>query len=288
MRYHESHRNGSLCRIIYSFLIPKLLIKIIYHSTIYPKVSNPIIATIIFDKNSLEPYVDSIIDPFRLLEGIICYENKARVPGKNVEDLLYLADDNRLRWHFSFVKTFSDWRTFIGKENFVISKKRDECQICQQAKVSGSKPFEVPQPVELPDRGWGSVASDFFARLAKIKNHLDAITTYLDRFTKRVQFLATRSTTTAVEVAHDFYNRIFRLHGLPDSIVSDRDPRFTSGLWTELMRLSKVKLKMSTSHHLDWRGIGDIRQNDWKLFTLFLRLQSNWLVWVAYLHRVRL
>lgn len=91
-------------------------------------------------------------------------------------------------------------------------------------------------------------------RLPKNEYHFDAITNYVDRYTKRVHFLAIRSAATAVEVARDFYEQIILLHGLPDSIVLDKRPVISSKFWTEVMRLCYMKLRMTTSHHpqTDW------------------------------------
>ena len=73
---------------------------------------------------------------------------------------------------------------------------------------------------------WGSIATDFIVHLPKTKSGHDAITTYVDRFSKRVHSIAIKTTEDAIQVANNFYHEIFRLHGIPDSIVSDRDPKF--------------------------------------------------------------
>ena len=125
-------------------------------------------------------------------------------------------------------------------------------------KDHSGKKFTDPQPLELPERRWGSLAKDFIVALPKSRSGYDAITTWVDRLTKRVHFVPCKGTDTAEDVAITFLNYIFRLHGLPDSILSDRDPKFTSKFWEYLMKLLGVKLKMSTSHYPQTEGSSEI------------------------------
>ena len=130
----------------------------------------------------------------------------------------------------------------------------------------------------MPNRRWGSVSTDFITHLPKTKDGFDCITTWVDRLSRRVHFIPSRSSDTAVDAAKSFYGNIFKLHGLPDEIVSDRDPKFTSKFWRTTMELCGVKLKMSTSRHPQTDGSSEImnrmlenylrcycsyRQDDW-------------------------
>ena len=71
----------------------------------------------------------------------------------------------------------------------------------------------------------------------------------IDRLTKMAHFIPTQSTVTSKETADLFLQNIFRQHGLPSTIVSDRDPRFTAKFWTALQEALGVKLLMSTADH---------------------------------------
>lgn len=71
----------------------------------------------------------------------------------------------------------------------------------------------------------------------------------VDRLTKYVHFIPLSHSYTAVKVTALFISHIFKLHGLPTSIVSDRDPVFTSRFWEELFRLQGVDLAMSSAYH---------------------------------------
>lgn len=71
----------------------------------------------------------------------------------------------------------------------------------------------------------------------------------VDSFTKYGHFISLLHPFTAAGVAKVFLNQIYRLHGLPNAIVSDRDRLFTSHFWQELFRLADVKLQMSSTYH---------------------------------------
>ena len=132
------------------------------------------------------------------------------------------------------------------------------CIVCQQKKDCIGKKLTDPLSLEVPDRRWGSISSDFIVKLPKTKNGFDCITTYVDRLSRRVHFVTSKETDTAVDVANSFFSNIFKHHGMPDSIVSDRDTKFTSKFWTSLMKLCGVKLKMSSSRHPQTDGSSEI------------------------------
>ncbi|KAE9014968.1 hypothetical protein PR002_g14076 [Phytophthora rubi] len=77
---------------------------------------------------------------------------------------------------------------------------------------------------------------------------------FVDRFTKMVHLIPVSDTVTAAETAAHFIGCVFRHHGLPESIVSDRDPRFTSAFWSSLFQLLGTKLSMSTAAHPETDG----------------------------------
>jgi hypothetical protein len=81
--------------------------------------------------------------------------------------------------------------------------------------------------------------------------------------------LPSKSSDTAVDAAKSFYGNIFKFHGLPDEIVSDRDPKFTSKFWRALMDLCGVKLKMSTSRHPQTDGSSEIMNRMLELYLQF-------------------
>ena len=133
--------------------------------------------------------------------------------------------------------------------DFVLS-----CEICQQEKSVYRVPAGLLEPLTLPEQKWADVSLDFIMGLPKSAKGYDGILTVVDRATKMVHLVAVNQTITAAETALDFWNAVGKLHGIPRSIVSDRDPRFVSRFWQELWRLLRTKLRMSSAHHRQTDG----------------------------------
>eukprot|EP00171_Calliarthron_tuberculosum_P023944 IDg23944t1 len=215
-----------------------------------------------------------LIDVFKLKNGMLYYGNKLCVPRSNIRDLLELAHDCRISEHFGFEKALDRLTGFHWKRK---TKDIEDCCrgciTCQENKDGRTKPLGVPQPLEIPDKRWGSIATDFVNQFPVTETGFDAITTYVDRLTKRVHFVLSKTTDTAIDVAKSFYEHIFRHHGLPDSIVSDRDPKFTSKFWSELMSQCGVRLKMSSSYHAQTDGSSEIMN---RMLENYLRCYCNY------------
>jgi hypothetical protein len=94
---------------------------------------------------------------------------------------------------------------------------------------------------------------DFMVNLPPSKG-FDAIMVVVDRFNKMVHFIPTKETTTAQETGRLFFTHIFKHHGLPKDIVSDRNPKFTSKFWQTLWKRMGSKLKMNTSFQPQTNG----------------------------------
>ena len=104
---------------------------------------------------------------------------------------------------------------------------------------------------------------DFIVQLLLTRQGNDAIVVFTDRLTKRGHFQAMHTSATAPEVAKIFFNTIFKDHGLPKTIISDRDAKFTSHFWKSLFGQTGTKLAMSTAFHPQTDG-----QTEWLNRTL--------------------
>ncbi|KAJ9518380.1 hypothetical protein QJQ45_010282 [Haematococcus lacustris] len=96
---------------------------------------------------------------------------------------------------------------------------------------------------------WEHVSLDLITQLPKTTAGHDAIAVFVDKLTKMIHAVPTTTTVTASTLARLFFDNVFRLHGLPKVIVSDRDPRFTSIFRQELFKLTGTHLNMSTANH---------------------------------------
>jgi Integrase zinc binding domain/Chromo (CHRromatin Organisation MOdifier) domain len=124
------------------------------------------------------------------------------------------------------------------------------CHSCQQMKPGNTAPAGLLQPLPIPDRPWASISVDFITGLPPSgEQKFDTITVFVDRLTKMVHYVPCHVKLSAENFADLFVQNIFRLHGLPLQIVSDRDPRFTSQFWREVMGALGTKLSFSTAFH---------------------------------------
>ena len=90
---------------------------------------------------------------------------------------------------------------------------------------------------------------DLITQLPRTRTGYDAIFVVVDKYSKMIHCIPTTTTVTAPQLANLFFREIVRHHGLPTSIISDRDPRFTSSFWSELWKRLGTKLAMSTAYH---------------------------------------
>ena len=104
-------------------------------------------------------------------------------------------------------------------------------------------------PLPVPERPWDDVSMDFVLELPRTPRRHDSIMVVVDRFSKMAHSVPYSKTTDASHVASLFFRDIVRLHGLPLTIVSDRDVRFTSYFWKTLWLLLGTRLKFSTAYH---------------------------------------
>jgi len=134
------------------------------------------------------------------------------------------------------------------------------CLTCQANKPSTQLPMGKLQPLPIPERPWQVVTMDLITQLPRTKNGHDAIVVFVDKLTKMAHYVATRTEVDAPSLARLFFQEIVRHHGLPESIISDRDPRFTSIFWKALWGQLGTTLAISTAYHPQTDGQTE-RQN---------------------------
>ena len=103
-------------------------------------------------------------------------------------------------------------------------------------------------PNLIPEKMWTHISADFIMKLPLAQGY-DSILVVVDRFTKIAHFIPTTEKTSAEGLARLFRDNIWKLHGLPDSIISDRGPQFMAGIMKELNHMLGIKIKLSTAFH---------------------------------------
>ena len=112
------------------------------------------------------------------------------------------------------------------------------CDTCGRNKVVRHAPFGLLSPLPIPSRPWSSVSLDWITDLPPSQYH-DAILVIVDRLTKQAIFVPTTKSMPALDVAALFLQQVVRVHGLPEILVSDRDPIFTSQSKSAMREMKK-------------------------------------------------
>src|SRR4030065_345442 len=123
------------------------------------------------------------------------------------------------------------------------------CLTCQKSKVEHQKPAGLLTPLDVPEWKWDSISMDFVTSLPNTQRGHDSIWVIVDRLTKSAHFLPININYPVSQLAEIYIREIMKLHGVPSSIVSDRDPRFTSRFWKSLQEALGSTLKLSSAYH---------------------------------------
>lgn len=142
------------------------------------------------------------------------------------------------------LKIMFNWK---GMHKLVKQVVRD-CDICQRNKPDLAASPGLLQPLPIPNQIWSDISIDFIDGLPKSQGK-SVILVVVDRLSKYAHFMALSHPYSAGQVAQVFLDNIYKLHGLPKTIVSDRDKVFLSLLWKSLFGLLKVSQHLSTSYH---------------------------------------
>ena len=122
------------------------------------------------------------------------------------------------------------------------------CHICRQSKTSRHAPFGDLRPLVIPQQPWQDISMDFVMGLPRSKDPY-AIWVVVDRLTKQRHLVPCSTTVDARYLADLFLQHVFRLHGLPQTITSDRGPQFAPAFWHRLFARLGIEPRLSTAFH---------------------------------------
>jgi transposase InsO family protein len=132
------------------------------------------------------------------------------------------------------------------------------CPTCAMSKPNNQQPMGLLQTLPVPRRPWQYIGIDFVGPLPESKTRhgsFDMICVIIDHLTSMVHLVPTRQNYGAKQIAEVVFDTVYKLHGLPERIISDRDSLFTSTFWRRLNELLGVELRLSTAYHPQTDGM---------------------------------
>lgn len=123
-----------------------------------------------------------------------------------------------------------------------------QCAICQRSKSDHAAYPGLLQPLQIPYTTWSSITRDFIDGLPK-SHGKTTVFVVVDRLTKYAHFTTLTHPYTASTVAQTFMDQVFKLHGMPENVVNDRDPIFISRFWHDLFTMEGAELSTSITYH---------------------------------------
>ncbi|GJS64925.1 putative reverse transcriptase domain-containing protein [Tanacetum coccineum] len=130
-----------------------------------------------------------------------------------------------------------------------IATYASKCLTCSKVKAEHQRPSGLLQQPKIPEWKWDKITMDFITKLPRSKSGNDTIWVIVDRLTKSTYFLAIREDYSTERLAKIYVDEIVARHGVPVSIISDRDGRFTSRCWQTVQKALGTRLDMSTAYH---------------------------------------
>lgn len=199
---------------------------------------------------------------FELRDGLLYLKSEigevlclpaALYEGRSIREIL-ITEAHSLLAHLGAQKTLDLlrgrvwWKEMVGD----VKKYCESCATCKRSKPSNQKPYGLLNPLTVPTRPWEKIGIDFVGPIPESKNRdgsFNSITVIIDLLTAMVHLVPSRVDYTARQVAELVFEHVYKLHGLPSAIVSDRDVLFTSAFWQHLHSLLGTKLRMSSAYH---------------------------------------
>ncbi|KAI2654876.1 Transposon Tf2-6 polyprotein [Labeo rohita] len=217
-----------------------------------------------------------------------CPQDKEYVPESLRSQVLHLVHDSPSSGHPGITATAElvsnrFWWPTVSTDviHFV-----QHCPTCQITKTSHQRPAGLLHPLPVPQRPWSHLAIDFITDLPA-SNHYTTILTIVDRFSKACRLIPLTKLPTAWDTAEILMEQVFRFYGIPEDIVSDRGPQFTSRLWNAFCEKMNINVSLTSGYHPQANGQAERLNQE---LTRFLRSychrnQQDWsqyLLWAEY------
>ena len=185
-------------------------------------------------------------------DGLMLKEEKVYIPKdeKLRAEVIRLYHDTPVeehggQWKMAELVTRNFWWPGVTRE---VKQYVEGCNACQRNKNRTQPLAGKLMPNSILEKAWTHISADFITKLPLAQGY-DAILVVVDRFTKIAYFVPTTERMSTEGLARLFRDNIWKLHELPDSIISDRGPQFAVGIMRELNRMLGIETKLSTAFH---------------------------------------
>jgi len=223
-------------------------------------------------------------EEWKIEDGVVLKERRIYVPeGELRGEVIQLHHNTPIgghggRWKTTELVTRNYWWPGVTKE---VGKYVDGCDACQRYKNRSEAPAGKLMPNAILEKPWSHISADFITKLSLAQGY-DAILVVYDRFSKMAHFIATTEKTSAEGLAKLFRDHVWKLHGLPESIISDRGVQFPAGMMKEMNNLLGIQTKLSTAYHPQMDGQTErVNQELEQYLRVFIdHRQEQWLDWL--------
>jgi len=224
-------------------------------------------------------------EEWEIEDGVVLKEERIYVPERELRgEIIRLHYDipvggHEGRWKTTELVTRNYWWPGVTKE---VGRYMDGCDACQRYKNRSEAPAGKLMPNAIPEKPWSHISADFITKLPLAQGY-NAILVVCNRFSKMAHFIATTEKTLAEGLTKLFRDQVWKLYGLPESIVSDRGAQFAAGIMKELNNLLGIQTKLSTVYHLQTDGQTErVNQELEQYLRVFIdHRQEHWLDWLG-------
>ncbi|GJV33964.1 putative reverse transcriptase domain-containing protein [Tanacetum coccineum] len=191
-------------------------------------------------------------------DGIQCFERRIWLPlfGGLRDLIMHESYKSKYSIHPGSDKMYQDLKKLYWWPNMKaeIATYVSKCMTCAKVKAEHQNPSDLLQQTEIPEWKWEKITMDFVSGLPRTPSGYDSIWVIVDRLTKSAHFLPMKKTDSIEKLARLYLKEIVCKHGVPTSIISDKDSLFTSRFWKSLQEAMGTQLDMSTAYHPEIDG----------------------------------
>lgn len=213
---------------------------------------------------------------FKLDEGLLYFKDLLIVSDLDLQlEIFTRRHCAATAGHYGFEKTLElvtrDFYFFPNTRK-ILRRMIHNCDVCKRAKSDRHAPYGKLMPLPVPDMPFHDVSSDFMTGLPTSQGY-DALYVVKDRLTKMIHLIPTTSTVTAEETARLFIHHVFKHHGFPKRLVSDRGPQFTAAFFREFFQLLHANVNLSSAYHPESDGSTEVANST---IEQYIRIYCNY------------